>query len=188
MRLAPLAAFALSLALPATSHALDLTPQFADLDADGLRMRTPFFHDGAKRVFIKPPNGWKIEGSSQRAVLFSDRTPHSSIALMLSPKPMLPTTEAERKIIRDTVLALAGKDAEKVILEAETPDPLPLNGWKTFDFRIAFTTSGVRQLKSVMLVRLNAFEELQVVVSGPQNEFGQASSAAMTCLRTWHKQ
>ncbi len=186
MRLAPLAA--LSLTLLATSNALDLTPQFADLDADGLRMRTPFFQDGAKRVFIKPPNGWKIEGGSQRAVLFSDHTPHSSIALMLSPKPMLPTNEAEQKIVRDTVLALAGKDAENVTLEAETPDPLPLNGWKTFDFRIAFRISGERRLKSVMLVRLNAFEELQVVVSGPQSEFGQASSAAMTCLRTWHKQ
>ena len=186
MRIAPLAA--LSFALLTVSHALDLTPQFADLDTDGLRMRTPFFHDGAKRVFIKPPNGWKIEGSSRRAVLFSDRVPHSSIALMLSPRPMLPTTEAERKLVRDTVLELAGKDAEKVTLEAETPDPLPLNGWKTFDFRIAYTTSAVRQLKSVMLVRLNAFEELQVVVSGPQSEFGQASSAAMTCLRTWHKQ
>ena len=188
MRIAPLASFLLSLTLLTAARALDLTPQFGNVDADGLQLRMPFFQDGAKRVYIKPPNGWKIEGSSRRAVLFNDSAPHSSIALMLSPQPLLPTTEAERKTLRDTVLALAGKDAESVEVETETPDPLPLNGWKTFDIRIAYATSGARHLKSVMLVRLNAFEELQVVVSGPQNEFGKASSAAMTCLRTWHKQ
>ncbi len=178
----------LALSLLADARALDLTPQFDSVDADGLSMRMPYFQDGAKRVYIKPPNGWKIEGGSRRAVLFNDAAPHANVAFMLSPKPMLPTTEAERKILRETVLTLAGKDAEKVEVEAETPDPLPLNGWKTFDIRIAYSTSGERHLKSVMFVRLNAFEELQIMVSGPQNEFGKASSAAMTCLRTWHKQ
>ncbi len=186
MRFTFLAALTLSLIVHAC--ALDLTPQFDDIDSDGLSVRMPYFQDGAKRVFITPPNGWKIEGSSRRAVLFHDATPRANVALMLSPKPMLPTTEAERKVLRETVLALAGKEAERVEIEAETPDPLPLNGWKTFDIRIAYSVAGERQLKSVMLVRLNAFEELQVVVSGPQTDFGKASSAAMTCLRTWHKQ
>lgn len=185
MRAAPL--FALSLTLLAAARALDLTPQFASLAADGLSLRLPFFQDGAKRVFISPPNGWKIEGSSSRAVLFNDSAPHSSIALMLSPKPMLPTTPAEQKILHDTVLALAGKDAENVTVETETADALPINGWKTFDLRISYDIASTHYLKSVLLVRLNAFEELQVIVSGPQSEFGRAASAAITCLRTWHK-
>ena len=116
---------------------------------------------------------------------------------MLSPITIrYPFRPVCRSLITGQVADLFGLDdtelphvvAENVTLEAEIPDALPLNGWKTFDFRIAFRISGERRLKSVMLVRLNAFEELQVVVSGPQSEFGQASSAAMTCLRTWHKQ
>ena len=188
VRLALLAIVALWLSLPAASRALDLAPQFAEVDADGLRIRLPYFQDGAKRVFINPPTGWKIEGSSLRAVLFSDLAPHSNVAFSLSQKPMLPTNPDDQKAARTTVLASAGKDAENVTLDAETPDPLPINGWRTFEFRIAYDISDTRFQKSVMLVRLNAIEELQVTVTGPRNEFSKAASAAMTCLRTWHKQ
>jgi hypothetical protein len=179
--------FAASLPLLAAANALDLTPQYADMDADGLRVRLPYFQDGAKRVFIMPPSGWKIDGSSLRAVLYSDQAPHSNVAIMLSPTPMLPTTDAEMKTVRDAVLALAGKDSENVTLESEKPDPLPINGWKTHELRIAYDISDTHYLKGMLLVRLNAREELQVLISGPAKEFPKAYSAAMTCLRSWFK-
>ena len=184
MRSALLAA---SLALLATARALDLTPQFADVDADGLRMRLPYFRDGEKRVFIAPPKGWKIEGDSAGAVLRSQDAPGSSVALMLSPKPMLSTDEAGRKAVREAVLALAPKGSDGVAFDGETPDALGINGWKTSELRIRYGVPGSRVVKSVMLVKLNAREELQVVVTAPESEFSRASGAAMTCLRTWHK-
>ena len=177
-----------ALSLPVVACALDLTPQFADVDADGLRMRLPYFQDGAKRVFIKPPVGWKIDGNSERANLSCEAAPRSTVTFTLSTKPVLPKNEAERKTLRDAMLALPGKEAMNVTLEADAPDPLPLNGWKTFAFRVSYDMADMRLQKSVMLVKLNAIEELQVTVTGPVQEFAKAAGAAMMCLRTWHKE
>ncbi len=179
--------FAAMLALCATARALDLTPQYVDMDADGLRIKLPSFQDGAKRVFIMPPAGWRIEGSSLRAFLSSDTAPGANVTFLLSPKPMLPKDEAGQKSVGAALLALAEKDSENVKLEAEQPDPLPINGWKTYLLRISYDIAGTRYAKSVMFVRLNDCEELQVFVSGPATQFTKATSAAMTCLRTWHK-
>ena len=188
MRNTPLALLIATLSLPVAARALDLTPQFADVDADGLRMKLPYFQDGAKRVFIKPPAGWKIDGNSECANLASEAAPHSTVTFTLSAKPVLPKTEAERKALRDAMLALPGKEAANVTLEADAPDPLPLNGWKTFEFRVSYDLGDTHFQKSVLLVKLNAIEELRVTVTGPAQEFAKAAGAAMMCLRTWHKQ
>jgi len=86
------------------------------------------------------------------------------------------------------MLALPGKEAANVTLEADTLDPLPLNGWKSIEFRVFYDLAGKRFQKSVLLVKLNAIEELRVTVTGPAQEFAKAAGAAMMCLRTWHKQ
>jgi len=158
------------------------------MDADGLVIKLPYFQDGPKRVFIKPPAGWKIDGNVERANFSSESAPHCTVTFTLSAKPVLPRNEADRKVLRDAMLALPGKEAANVTLDADTIDPLPLNGWKTFEFRISYDLSNVRYQKSVLLVRLNAIEELRVTVTGPVQEFTKASGAAMMCLRTWHKQ
>ena len=177
-----------ALSLTAAARALDLTPQFADVDADGLVMKLPYFQDGPKRVFIKPPAGWKIDGNSERANLSSEAAPHSTVTFTLSAKPVLPKSEAERKTLREAMLTLPGKEAANVMLEADTLDPLPLNGWKTIEFRVSYDLADKRFQKSVLLVKLNAIEELRVTVTGPAQEFAKAAGAAMMCLRTWHKQ
>ena len=179
--------FVASFTLLSAAHALDLTPHYAEVDADGLRVRLPYFQDGSKRVFIAPPDGWKIVGDSAGAVLRSEAAARSSVVFALSPKPLLTTTEDGRKATREAVLALAPKGSEAVRLDTETPDPLTLNGWKTHELRISYDLPDARYVKTVLLVRLNAREELQVVATGPESEFPRAAAAAMTCLRTWHK-
>ena len=73
-------------------------------------------------------------------------------------------------------------------LEADAPDPLPLNGWKTFEFRVAYDLGDKHFQKSILLVKLNAIEELRITVTGPVLEYPKAAGAAMACLRSWHKQ
>lgn len=188
MRNTPLTLLLAALSLTAAARALDLTPHFADMDADGLLIRLPYFQDGAKRVFIKPPEGWKIDGNSERANLSSESAPHSTVTFTLSAKPALPGNESERKTLRDAMLALPGKEAANVTLEADTPNPFPLNGWKTFEFRVSYDMSAVHFQKSILLVRLNAIEELRITVTAPAQEYAKAAGAAMACLRSWHKQ
>jgi hypothetical protein len=53
---------------------------------------------------------------------------------------------------------------------------------------VSYDLAGKRFQKSVLLVKLNAIEELRVTVTGPAQEFAKAAGAAMMCLRTWHKQ
>ena len=188
MRNTPLSLLLAALSLTAAARALDLTPRFADVDADGLSITLPYFQDGQKRVFIKPPVGWKIAGNSERANLSSETAPRSTVTFTLSAKPVFPNSEAERKSLRDVMLTLPGKEAANVTLESDTRDPLPLNGWKTFEFRVSYDVSDVHFQKSILLVRLNAIEELRITVTGPEQEFAKAAGAAMACLRSWHKQ
>jgi hypothetical protein len=53
---------------------------------------------------------------------------------------------------------------------------------------VSYDLAGKRFQKSVLLVKLNAIEELRVTVTGPAQEFAKAAGTAMMCLRTWHKQ
>ncbi len=188
MRNTPLTLLLAALALPLAALALDLTPKFADMDSDGLVIKLPYFQDGAKRVFIKPPEGWKIDGNFECANLSSESAPRSTVTFTLSAKPILPNNESERRALRDAMLALPGKEAANVTLEADAPDPLPLNGWKTFEFRVAYDLGDKHFQKSILLVKLNAIEELRITVTGPVLEYPKAAGAAMACLRSWHKQ
>jgi hypothetical protein len=174
--------------LAAPAWALDLTPLHASINADGFQTNTVFFQDGKKRVFIAPPNGWTIDGSSSTAALHNPKYARSSVVIALSPKKMMPADEAAQKTLREAVLGSLPKGSVNAAVQSETVNPLLINGWKSYELTVGYELFEASQIRKVLLVKLNNFEELQVIVAAPQTEFAAAAGAAIKCLNSWHKE
>jgi hypothetical protein len=170
-----------------SAQGLDFTPQFTEINADGIPTKAMYFADGEKRVFITPPAGWTCTGGAASALLRNEATARATVVLTLSSVPIFPTDAAKQKAAAEAVLALAPKGAERVALEGETPNPIAINGWTSHQLRIGYDVLETRMQKSVTLIKLNNREELQVIVTAPEKDFRLASSAATWCLNSWHK-
>lgn len=180
----------LALCLTSVSQlaALELSPHYGRMEADGLTKSALYFQDGHKRVFVEPPPGWDCTGGARSAVFRCGKMPRSSILFTLSPTPMLPEDATQRERLDASVLASVPKGTTGAEIVRSSVDPLQINGWRSYQVQVSYLFNSTRFFKSVLFIRLNLQEELQVIVSATEEDFPAVGSAMSVCLNSWHKE
>ncbi len=175
-------------ALSACAPALDLSPSFADVFADGITLRRPYFADGAKKYAVTINAETEVLPYEDGALFKFTKLKNSEMRLRPSPfrveMKFSPDTldryeEAARKL-----LPQAAKD---VTLEQQTKNPLPVNGWESHRFVFKYTTPVGEVRESITFLNITPADQVVVQVSAPDRSFADASDRAFDIIRRWHE-
>ena len=179
----------LFLALTALSaSALDLSPRFINVTADGITIRRPYFADGDRKYSVT----LNVE---TELVPYENGAQFRFVKLRNSDMLLRPSTfSVDVKFDADTIgryeraaRSLLPTAAEDVVLEKQTPNPLPMNGWKSHQFVYKYRTVTGEFRESVTFLNITPTAQAVLQVYAPENDFVDASERAFDIIRRWHE-
>lgn len=168
---------------------LDLKPTRVTYQEDGLFMPKIEMRSPKGRVLISEPNFFKLSDSASTPTFICKEDRGTTVHILSSGAPVLPLENDDRKkAVRDSILATAPKDADRVEIVNEAENPYPVNGWKTYQFTMSYGLFGQTFKKQVTFVRLHQFQELQFIAQGPENLFPKATGAIGQIINSWYRE
>ena len=173
-------------ALP--SVALDLSPRFITTVADGVAIRRPYFADGDKKYSLKLNVETELTPFEDGALFRFVKLSHAEMRLRPSPMSVELKIEAESQAqYEQAALRLLPSDAEGVVLDQVTANPLPMNGWTgvRFTFHYRMPTGEVRE--SVTFLNIVPTQQVVVQTASLAKDFPDASDRAYDIIRRWHE-
>lgn len=173
-------------ALP--SVALDLSPRFITTVADGVAIRRPYFADGDKKYSLKLNVETELTPFEDGALFRFVKLSHAEMRLRPSPMSVELKIEAESQAqYEQAARRLLPSDAEGVVLDQVTANPLPMNGWTgvRFTFHYRMPTGEVRE--SVTFLNIVPTQQVVVQTASLAKDFPDASDRAYDIIRRWHE-
>ena len=182
----PLAALAFLLAAGSV-HALDFRLHTTRVQEDGFAHEQVYFqYDAATRVVIAPPAGWLRMDDAGSLTLTPPKITNGMVKVEHSSlTPNIPFQAASLETYRKRVFAMIPQGAAGVKLDADAVDPLPVFGWKSFEFTVNYDFFGQSYRRSVLFLNLNAREQIMVTAVALQQDFDGVHTAAMDLMRSW---
>jgi hypothetical protein len=179
----------LILALGALSaSALDLTPNFVTTVADGVAIRRPYFTDSGKKYSVTLNVETDLSAYEDGALFRFIKLSRAEMRLRLSP------VGVEVKFAPDTIdrylqaaRKLLPQDAEEVVLDQQTPNPLPINGWQGHRFIYTYQSPSGQVRQSITFLNILPNQQVVVQVSSMAKDFADASERAYDIIRRWHE-
>jgi hypothetical protein len=178
---------AAGLAVARTANAgLDLTPSANDYVAEGMKFRQLVFQHDKQRIEYEPPPNWTFDSTTKRLHL---KVPNKNFAdATIEAIPLAaaqPMTEERRAAIRQQFLATLPPGSELSKVEAETENPILLNGKPTFEITISYHAMGEKFLRSGLFVNL---PDVQLVfrLSARAQDFAALHQEFKASLLSWH--
>lgn len=108
--------------------------------------------------------------------------------LRLSPlQPEIPFDELNLERYRKAALVLLVTGAEKVVVESEQADVLPINDWQSHRFVLTYEIAGNAMRESVMFLNLDPQKQIIVQIRAREPEFSIVATRAEDILRRWHE-
>jgi hypothetical protein len=168
--------------------ALDLTPRFASASGGRDANQRPYFEDGPKKYAIKLNSETDLIPDEGGALFRFTTLRMADMRLRLSPfsvdtkfdSETLPRYEQEaRKLIP--------RDAKDVVLESQTPNPLPINDWQGHRFTFSFRTAAGQVRESITFLDITETQQIIVLVASFAKDFDDASERARDIIRRWHE-
>jgi len=179
----------LLLALSALSaSALDLSPNFATVMSDGVNIRRPYFSDGGKKYSVTLNVETELVPYEDGALFKFLKLRHAEMRLRPSsfgvetkfgPDTLDRYQEAARKLLPQM--------AEGVVLEQQTKNPLPINGWESHRFVFKYTTPAGDIRESITFLNITPSQQVIVQVYAADKEFADASDRGYDIIRRWHE-
>ena len=182
----PLAALAALAPLTAGQAALDFTPRFATIKADGLPVRSLYLQNGPLRAFMRAPSAWEINGGAGGLVMINLKLPNSRVDFRTS-TVHLPEqiTEDWIKTMSPAVVRTAPAGSTNAKLVAAKANAMAVNGWRSFEFTLAYEAFGVRYMRSILLLTLRSKESVELVSVAREQDFGTVRQAGVSLLESW---
>src|SRR5436190_55358 len=118
--------FVLCFALRASAQ-IDLTPTSSERLLEGIKFPQIFFREGVRKISYESPRGWTDSSEGASKIRFSSSKyvqAESSIEVVKLKEPIAIPADAAK--LRELVLTLAPKDAEKVKLLEELANPFKI--------------------------------------------------------------
>ena len=173
-------------ALPA--FALDLSPSFITTMSDGVAIRRPYFADGDKKYSVTLNIETELTPYDDGALFRFVKLSHAEMRLRPSPLSVNLKFEPEsQERYEQAARKLLPPDAEGVVLDQVTQNPLPMNGWTSvrFAFHYKMPTGEVRE--SVTFLNIVPTQQVVVQTSSMAKDFTDASDRAYDIIRRWHE-
>lgn len=173
-------------ALPA--FALDLSPRFINAMADGVVIRRPYFVDGDKKYSVTLNMETDLTPFEDGALFRFVKLSRAEMRLRPSPMSVGLKFDAEnQEQYEEAAKKLLPPDAEGVVLDQVTQNPLPINGWSgvRFTFHYRMPMGEVRE----SITFLNILPTVQVVIQAGSmaKDFPDVSDRAFDIIRRWHE-
>ena len=169
----------------ASAFAIDFTPHPTQNSQGFLRA---FFLDGKTRYVVNLPPKTTISGDPARALLYLNDLEGATFSIAKSPMtPEAVFREPDLQKYRMTALAQAGPPERKATVKSEESDPLPINGWTSFRFTVAFQVPGRRFLQRVTFLNFTQKEQWMLVTTAPEKRFEEADGCSWAIFRSWRK-
>jgi hypothetical protein len=179
----------LLLALSAFSaSALDLTPRYLNVTADGISIRRPYFADGSKKYAVTLDVETELlpyeDGCLFRFIKLKQtemrlRPSSFRVEEKFAPENLVRYQEAARKLLPQL--------AEGVILAQETPNPMPINGWEGHRFTYTYRTPAGMVRESITFLNITPTQQVIVQVYAMEKDFADASERGWDIIRRWHE-
>jgi hypothetical protein len=167
-----------------SARALDLTPENAFRELEGIKIPIVNFHDGAKKISIQPPVKWSVTGGGTSVSLYPSTVTDAVMQLRVrGRKPVEPgATEDLEQWCRNQ---LPG-DAANPILNGETTNVFTLGTLSSREFTYTYGAQGRRFVTSVAVVDWSERERFAVVVVARAADFPAVHEAAIRTMFSWN--
>ena len=173
-------------ALPA--FALDLSPRFVSTISDGVIIRRPFFTDGDKKYSVTLNMETELTPFEDGALFRFVKLSHAEMRLRPSPMSVDLKFEPENQEQYEAAAKkLLPPDAEGVMLDQVTQNPLPINGWSgvRFTFRYRMPMGEVRE--SITFLNILPTQQVVIQTGSMARDFADVSDRAFDIIRRWHE-
>jgi hypothetical protein len=171
----------------ATSFALDFQLQTVTINEDGfMHKHFCFKYDERTNVMIDFPVGWTTTADAGAITSSSPHEANTSIFLQRSSlTPDTPFKDSGLDTYRQRAAATVPAGATNLQMVKETADPLPVFGWKDFEFEMTYQFFGVLLHRSVLFINVDARQQILTTVVAEQPNFNKVHAAAMDVMRSW---
>jgi len=175
-------------AAPLAAPAIDFTPRFSTMTEGGGVLRRLYFDSGepGAPVLLSPDSDTEVSGGSGEAHFRFSVFEGASLVLRRSPhEPALPFEGEGLATYRTTALSYAPSGMQPVGEMTEIENPLAINGWTGRRFVMRYQIPGSQVSQSVTFLNLNAKEQIVLVATGYEQNFGEITGRVDALMRSW---
>lgn len=173
-------------ALPAV--ALDFAPRFVTTISDGIAIRRPYFAHGDKKYSVTLNMETELTPFGDGALFRFVKLSHAE--MRLRPSPMSVDVKFEPESLekyQEAARKLLPPDAEGVVLDQVTQNPLPINGWTGVRFTFQYRVPMGEVRESITFLNLLPKEQVVIQTGSMAKDFADVSDRAYDIIRRWHE-
>ena len=183
----PVALLCGTLLLAVPCRALDFRLHEVKTEDDGFtHVHSCFRYDDRTEIMIDLPRHWSVTDDVSSISAVPPGGANTLLRIAKSPFPSNASFQkADLDAYRAQVLAGVPQGSVNVRVLEEKADPLPVFGWKDYQFTMAYDFFGQSFRRSVLFINLNPKEQLMVTVVAGQADFDKVYEASMDVMRSW---
>jgi hypothetical protein len=167
---------------------IDLTPRFIDSFGEGVTFHRLYFADGSKKFVLSLNRETEVTPDSGGTLFRFPKVPEASFLVMrsrLSTDDKFEGAALER--YRESAKRLLPVQARGSAIREETPDPFPINDWKSYRIVLTYEVGALRHAQSVTFLNLNETDQIVLITSAPEKDFEEAAHRSYQIFRTWQE-
>ena len=169
------------------SQALDFQLRTVETLDDGFKHEHSCFrYDDHSDMQIDLPRGWNTTADARSITSVSPDGSGAVIHLEKSAlTPDTPFRDTGLDVYRRGVLSGLPEGAVNARIVAEKANPLPIFGWKDYEFTVTYNFFGRDLRRGVVFVNVNPKQQVLMTVSAEQGNFEQVHSQGLTLMQSW---
>jgi len=169
-----------------SSGALDLNPQFVQMQVNGNRFDCPYFLDGKTRYSAHFPARTSICGDKGGAFFMFSEPQGATLAMRPSTvSPQTPFREPDLQIYRKALLSFVAAHATDVKIEKQEVNPRSKCLWNICRFTVSSSLPGMRIMQEITFLNFSATQQIVLITTADASTFGQAADNTLQILNTF---
>jgi len=168
--------------------AVDFTPRFMDIFTEGATLRRLYFSDGEKKFMLSLNRETEVVPDAGGALFKFAKVPDATFLVVRSrhsPDDRFEGQTLER--YRESAKRLLPVGTRGAVITGETPDVFPINSWKSYRITLSFNVGPVIYQQSVTFLNMNDADQVALITSAPEKDFGEAAHRSFQIFRTWQE-
>jgi hypothetical protein len=179
---------AISFAFTGAVCAIDLAPKFTVTNVDGVPIRRPYFVDGEKKFAVTTDHETELREYEGSASFGFTKFPRAVMRLRPSPLTAdIPFDDLNLPRYRQSISSFLMPESEKVAIESEQRDVLPINDWQSHRFVVRYELAGTPMRESITFLNLSPQQQIVVQIRAGDTDFTTVTARSEDILRRWHE-
>jgi hypothetical protein len=164
---------------------LQLNPEIAEYDLDGMKFKQLAFPDGDKRATYQPPPKWEYYGSDNQLTLHppAKLQAEATVTRISAGEPSSFDDESIKRLTA-AALALLPKESTGVTVLSREKNPFKISGRETFQVVLSYKLLGQTFRRSVLFLNRDR-DQLRFQLVAREADFNELQSAFRSSLCSW---